>query len=117
MAIATVTIDGDTLVVSPKGVNKLWGFRGSIRVPLHHVVHADTGTASLTRSRGMRLPGLGWVNRWVGQYRRKGHWDYWCAVSGPTLEIKLRDEHFTHLILSVDHPKETAWEINERIKG
>lgn len=115
MAIAAVTIDSSTLTISPIGINKFWGFRGDFHVPLAHVVRATVGEASQSRSKGLRFPGLGWVNRWVGRFRKDGEWHYWCAVTGPTLEIELRDEYFARLILSVDDPVEISRQINERI--
>lgn len=115
MALATVTVKPHHLTISPNGINKMWGFKGDFKIPLDHVVRAHTGTASASRNKGWRLPGLGWFNRWVGSFRKEGVWSYWCAVSGPTLEIELRDERYTHLILTVAHPRETAWEINEAV--
>ena len=113
MALATVTITPIELIVEPLGINKLWGFRAIIRVPLEHVVSADVGTADRHRSKGLRAPGLGWYNRWVGRFRTHGVWTYWCAQTGPTLEITLRDEQYGARILSVDNPRELAAEIND----
>lgn len=115
MALATVTITPAELIVEPLGINKFWGFRAVIRVPLAHVVSAKAGTTDWHRAKGLRAPGLGWYNRWVGQYRKDGVWTYWCAQTGPTLEIELRDEKYGALILSVSNPKELAAEITNAI--
>lgn len=112
MALANVTITASDLVVEPIGLNKLWGFRSEVRVPLAHVVSASVGEASQKRKKGIRAPGLRWMNRWVGQFRKDGAWTYWCAATGPTLEIEIESEHFAHLVLTVDDPDASADEIN-----
>lgn len=117
MAIVTVEIQNGALVVSPQGINKFWGLKGEMRFPLSSVTNVHLGNADLKQPKGLRLGGLGWFNRWVGRFRRDGKNTYWCAVTGPTLDIGLRGESFDGLVLSPDNPAAKVAEIEQAMKA
>lgn len=117
MAIVTVDIQNGTLIVNPLGINKVWGLKGEMRFQLDNVTSVSLGHADLRRPKGLRLGGLGWINRWVGRFRRDGKNTYWCAVTGPTLDIGLRGESFDGLVLSPDNPTAKVAEIEQAIKS
>lgn len=115
MSLVNVTVTDTHLVVSPNGINKLWGLTGEMSFPLVNVTNVSIGEASLHRKKGMRAPGLGWFNRWVGTFRKPDSKAYWCAEAGPTLEVGLTGEKFDHLILSPENPQELAAQIDRAV--
>lgn len=115
MAIVNVKLTDTEFIVTPKGINKLWGLAGEATFPLTSITDVRIGEASLSRPKGIRAPGLGWINRWVGTFRKDGKKVYWCATTGPTLELKLTDERFDTLVLSPENPQDLADKINRAI--
>lgn len=115
MAIVDVKITDTDLVVTPKGINKVWGLAGEASFPLTSITGVSTGEASLHRQKGFRSPGLGWINRWVGTFRKDGYKAYWCATTGPTLELTVTGEPFDTLVLGPENPQELADQLNRQL--
>lgn len=106
-------IDNGMLIVEPRGINKLWGFRRRLTVPLSHVVGATCDPQVSSEPKGFRGPGLATPGRWVGTFRKDGEKHYWCVRQGTTsIVVSLKDDDFACLFLTVDRPRETVDRIN-----
>lgn len=111
-------IDDDMLIVEPRGINKLWGFRKKLEFPLTHVIGATYDPQVHNEPKGFRGPGLGTTGRWVGTFRKDGEKHYWCVKEGTkSIVISLKDEEVSRLFLTVDHPRELVDRINAAIQG
>ena len=115
-----VTLDNDRLVVEPQGLDKLWGLRRRIEVPLTQVRGATYDPEALHAAKGMRAPGLALPNvKWVGTFRRHGQRTYWnVRRGGQTVVIELDPTaHFARLYLTVEDARALADRINAAVTG
>lgn len=109
-------IQNSTLIVEPRGINKLWGFRTRLEIPLAHVVGATYDPHVYNEPKGFRAPGLATTGRWVGTFHKDGEKHYWCVKKGTkSIVISLKDDDFSRLFLTVDHPRELVDQINSAI--
>lgn len=115
-----VTLTGDRLVVVPRGLDKLWGLRRSIEVPLAQVRGATYDPGAFYAGKGLRAPGLALPNvKWVGTFFREGQRTYWnVRRGGQTVVIELDPAaRFARLYLSVDDGRALVDQINAAVPG
>lgn len=112
----SITIEGANLVIEPRGLDKLWGLRSLITVPLDHVQRATMDADIADEPKGFRSPGLHLPGKTVGTFRRNGEVVYW-NVSHPTdnVVIEFSDEQLDRAVLTVPDPAATARQINAAI--
>lgn len=111
----TIILGGERLTVEPTGLNKLWGFRRRIEVPLDQVRGATYDPEAAHAGKGMRFPGLALPGRkWVGTFFHDGEWEYWnVRAGGQTIVVELgATAPFARLYLTVDDASEVANRIN-----
>jgi hypothetical protein len=112
-----IALTEEDLIVEPKGLDKLWGLRKELRVPLSHVrgATADAGVAS--EPRGVRAPGLSVPGKYVGTFRRDGEASFW-SVSDPrdNIVIQFQDEEYARAVLTVEDPAATERAINTALQ-
>lgn len=112
----TISIALDKLTVRPRGLDRLWGFRAKIEVPLTHVRGATVDPAARREARGLRGPGLAFFGKRVGTFYRDGDRTYWnVSGRGTAIVIELADEHFTRLIVSVQRADALVDRINNSL--
>ncbi len=78
--LAHVEIADDVLIVRPRGLNRLWAFRGEVRVPLSQVSAVRTDVARRDVPSGFRVPGTyipGLIQ--AGTYRKSGEKSFWLV--------------------------------------
>ena len=113
-----VTLTGDQLVVEPRGLDKLWGLRRRIAMPLAQVRGATYDPEAFYSGKGLRAPGLALPNvKWVGNFFRDGQRRYWnVRRGGQTIVIELDSKApFARLYLSVDDGRTLVDRINAAI--
>lgn len=108
-----IALTEDELVVEPKGLDKLWGLRSELRIPLAHVRGATADPGVADEPRGVRSPGLAVPGKYVGTFRRDGEASFW-SVSDPrdNVVIQFEDEEFARAVLTVEDPAATEHAIN-----
>lgn len=108
---AAVHIKGDRLIVTPRGLDKLWSLRRQIDVPLEHV-KAATADPLIARGplRGVRWPGTyvpGLIT--AGTFYYEGERAFWLVHNpNKVVVIDLDYEYFARLILEVDNPRDVV---------
>ncbi|QNN52308.1 hypothetical protein [Nocardioides mesophilus] len=115
-----VTLTGDRLVVEPRGLDKLWGLRRQIEVPLAQVRGATYDPEAFYAGKGLRAPGLALPNaKWVGTFFRDGQRTYWNVCrGGQTVVIELDPSApFARLYLSVEDGRALVDRINAAVIG
>ena len=115
-----VTLTGDRLVVEPRGLDRLWGLRRKIEVPLSQVRGATYDPEAFYAGKGLRAPGLALPNRkWVGTFFRDGQRTYWnVRRGGQTVVIELDPRApFMRLYLSVEDGRALVDRINAAVIG
>jgi hypothetical protein len=102
-----LSISSGTLVLHVKGADRLWAFKGSLEIPLQHIV-AITADPSIARGwwHGLRFPGTsipGVIT--AGTFYQDGNKIFW-DVHDPdkTVVIELKDERYDKLIVEVAEP-------------
>lgn len=112
----SVSIADGELVVEPVGLDKLWSFTSSLRIPLEHVRGATHDPGMRHEPKGWRGPGLGFGSKLSGTFHADGDRQFW-NVSGfdDAVVIELVDEEYNRLILSIDDPAAVVDEINNAV--
>lgn len=115
-----ITTDGNRLVVEPRGLDKLWGLRRRIEVPLDQVRGATYDPGADLVGKGMRFPGLAIPGRkWVGTSHGGGEKAYWnVRAGGQTVVVELgADAPFARLHLTVKDGQAAADRINAAVSS
>lgn len=112
----TVTIEKSYLIVEPKGLDKLFSFQSKIKVPLVHVQGATFDPGFNHEPKGIRAPGLGLPGKWAGTFILNGEKSFWNVSNATsTIVIRLKDEKYTQLVITVAEPKSMADAINSAL--
>ena len=116
--MADVEITGAELVVQVQGFDRVFALKSEIRVPLEHVVGAESGQESAANwFHGIRAPGTSVPGVIVaGTF----YWHGECAFydvhhAEKAVAIMLRDEKYQRLIVEVDDPAATIAAINAAV--
>ncbi|MDQ6710095.1 MAG: hypothetical protein M3Z11_06010 [Candidatus Dormibacteraeota bacterium] len=118
--MAGVEISGDTLTLHVTGVDRILALKSSLSVPLAHVTDIDQDVAEASGVyHGLKLPGTnlpGVVT--AGSFLRDGKWTFW-DVHDParSVIIRLRDEHYSLLVVGVDDPAATVAQVRAALAG
>lgn len=111
-----VEINGDQLVVTPQGINKLASFQGSMTVPLKHVKSSIIDNEILNQYKGFRGPGTSISGYWAGTFTKEKEKTFFNIKKGnKPVVINLEKEKFTRLVLGVDQPESFVDLINNQI--
>lgn len=113
--MADVEIDGSTLVVHIRGVDKIWALATKLEVPLAHIAGVDVDVPDARdvfhglRMGGTNVPGVITAGRFI----HHGEWSFW-DVHDPSkaIAIRLHDEGYGRLVIGVNDPKAAAASIN-----
>lgn len=96
------------LTLHVRGADKLWAFKGSLEMPLVHVVRvrADPEVARAWYH-GIRMPGTNVPGVIIaGTFYQDGKRVFWDVHSPEkTIVIDLHDERYNELIVEVDDPE------------
>lgn len=112
----TVTVTGTTLIVQPRGLDKMWSFTRRMEIPLQHVRGATLDPGANADAKGVRGPGLGLPGKWSGTWSKDGEKHFWNVSSSmATVVVELHDEHYSRLFLTVDDPRAVVDAINARV--
>jgi hypothetical protein len=113
-----VTVDGDRVVFTVEGLDKLWSFRSRLELPLAHVIAVEHDPEVVGRwwhgvkVLGTDVPGL----FAAGTFYYHGELVFW-DVRHPerAIIVSLQHERFKKLILEVADPRETVTRLRQAI--
>ncbi len=86
--LAYVEITDDSLVVRPRGLNRVWALKGEVRIPLSQVSGVRTDVIRRDVPSGFRVPGTyipGVIQ--AGTYRKSGEKSFWLVGRTPTVTV------------------------------
>jgi hypothetical protein len=118
--MAIVELDGETLTLRVTGLDQVLAFKHTVEIPIAHVAGIDADSAEAGAVfHGLRLPGTnlpGIVT--AGSFIRAGQWSFW-DVHDPrkALTIRLKDEHYSRLVVEVDDPAATIEFVRTALAG
>jgi hypothetical protein len=113
---ASITIKDGSLLVNIEGTDKLWALKSRLEIPLANVAGAAPAEAEARewlhgiRLGGTHIPGV--IS--AGRFYSHGTWVFW-DVHDPAkaIGIQLHGEHYSKLVVEVDHPEEQISLIQE----
>ncbi|BDR55272.1 hypothetical protein KIMH_13830 [Bombiscardovia apis] len=108
-----VELSETTLVVEPRGINKVLALKGRLEIPLEHILGATEDPGILDQPKGLRDPGTAVGGKWAGTFVQDDEKSFW-NVTRPErpVVIQLVGERYARLILGVEHPRELVDHIN-----
>ncbi|MFJ5990586.1 hypothetical protein [Lentzea sp. NPDC092896] len=105
--MATISVQGQDLVVEMNGLDKLWSLKSKLTIPLAHVRGATVDPGILGEPKGVRAPGThlpGVIT--AGTFHQDGEKVFWAVRDGrKAVVVELADEHYTRLVVEVDDPR------------
>ena len=111
-----VTVTGLNLIVEPQGFDKIFSFKSKLTIPLTHVLGATFDPGFNQEPKGIRAPGLHIPGKWAGTFILKGEKTFWNVSNATsTIVIRLIDEDFVQLVLTVKNSKDIVDLINNAI--
>jgi hypothetical protein len=108
--MTTIDVTGEQLIVTIRGLDRLWSLLRRIVVPLAHVRGATADPGVTRESAGVRAPGTH-LPRVItaGTYYKDGQRTFWnLRSSQEAVVIELTGERFRRLVLGVDDARSTA---------
>jgi hypothetical protein len=101
--MAELIVDDEDLVVRLTLGEKIWGFRGNIRVPLSSVISVAPDPKPWLGLRGWRMAGISFVGLAVLGTRRHGEGYDFCVLhrDRPAVRVDLASGRFSRLVISV----------------
>ena len=114
--MASVTLEGDELVVHLTVPEKLASLHRDVRVPSSAIQDVEVEPRPLAAVRGLRAPGLSIPRRTkIGTWRRYWHRGFVVARRDmPAVSIRLSRAAYDDLLVSVPDAEATAAAIRDR---
>lgn len=105
--MARIEIDGDHIVVTIEGLDRLWALKSRLTIPLANVRGATADPGVIKEPKGVRAPGAhvpGVIT--AGTFHLDGERVFW-DVHDPAqaVVIELADERYARLVVQVDDPR------------
>jgi hypothetical protein len=116
--VATVDIHGSDLVISVKGLDRLWTFKSQISIPLAHVRGATADPGMVHEPKGRRSLGTHVPGAVVaGTFVQDGERIFWDVHdTAKAVVIELHDETYRRLVVEVDDPRATVGLVERAIQ-
>ena len=112
--LATVEPVGDSLVITPRGFNKVWALKGEIKVPLVNVKSVRVAEPR-ELPWGWRVPGTavpGLIR--AGSYTRRGEWSFYLFRGDrPVVLIELDGNRYRRIGVEIADPNGVASNLNK----
>ncbi|HWL66421.1 MAG TPA: hypothetical protein VNP73_10645 [Actinomycetota bacterium] len=117
--LVDVTVSDEEVTVTPKGLNKLWAFKGQISVPISSIrsVRLVTGLRDLPM--GIRWPGTAIPGLIVaGTYRKGGERSFYAIRDGrDVVLIELDGHEYRRVGFQTNGPQEVVDRISSARNG
>lgn len=112
-----IDITGDQLVVTMRGLDRLWTLRRRIAVPLTSVRGATADPGVTREPAGFRAPGTHLPGVIIaGTYVKDGERTFWnLRRSQQPVVVELTGQRFARLVLGVDDARATAERIERSL--
>ncbi len=117
-----VVATGEVLDVFVSGMDRIWGLRSRLEIPMSRVDGARVAPAAEAkaelsiRTGGLGVPGLALVGHFRGRTVKKQWWRVYRAEAVLIVELSA-DSQFDRLVLQVDEPAAVAAAIEAARSG
>lgn len=115
--MAEISIENDALIVSIKGVHKLYTFKNRIEVPMRNVRGATVDPGIAKDWKGIRAPGTHIPGLVIGgSFFSDGERTFWDVTDESlAVVIALGNEEYDRLVIGVDEPRKAVETINAAV--
>jgi hypothetical protein len=115
--VTDIDITGGRLVITMRGLDRVWALRSRIAVPLSAVRGATADPGITRESAGFRAPGTHLPGKiTAGTYRKDGNRTFWnLRNTQEAVVIELEGQYYTRLVLGVDDARATAERIERSL--
>ena len=115
--MAHIDIDGDELIVTIDGADKLWALKSRLTVPLSNVRGATADPGIVKEPKGWRGPGTHLPGVLVaGTFHQDGEKIFWDVHDGDgAVVIELQGHAYARLIIEVADPADTVRRIEQAL--
>lgn len=116
--MAHVDIEGDTLIVTIDGLDKLWALKSRLAIPLGCVRGATADPGAVRESKGLRTAGThvpGLIT--AGTFHIDGEKVFWDVHdASKAVVIELADQRYARLVIQVADPRTTVAAIEAALR-
>lgn len=114
-----VKFTAQALVVTPRGLDKLWSLKRALTIPLTHLVGATIDPGILQDFKGIRAPGAAILGQYyAGTFYLAGEKTFFNVKRGSQpVVIQLKDDDYARLVLGVANPREFVDQVNRCAQG
>ena len=112
-----ITFDCRDMILSVKGLHKLWALKSELRISLSHIQQARSNNGEISSPKGWKSPGTYIPGLIIaGTYRSYGKKVFWDVVNkGKSIIIDLQDDDYQQIVIEVENPKIAIKKINQKI--
>ena len=106
--LASIEVDHETVVVRPRGLNKLWTLRSRVVIPIKYVERVRVVDPK-GLPRGLRLPGTavpGLIT--AGMYRKSGEWSFFAIRGGRPVVLIETSAPIKRIVIETHEPGEVV---------
>lgn len=111
-----ISLTQDHLVIEPQGIDKLLSFKNKLEIPFEHLLGATIDKDIVHATKGLKGPGTDLPHKTAGTWSHEKEKIFWNVGKNETpLVIRLKDEHFSMLVLGVQNPKQLVYQLNNLV--
>lgn len=112
-----IIFENQNLVLTVKGLHKLWALKSGLKIPFSHVKQARLNNGELSRPKGWKSSGTyipGIIS--AGTFRARGEKVFWDVVhKAKTIIIDLENDSYRQIVVEVENPEKEVNRINGMI--
>ena len=115
--MASISIDGNDLIIDVQGLDRLWALKSRLTIPLTHVRGASADPTIVSGYKGWRGPGAHVPGVLVaGTFHQDGKRVFWDVHNkDKAVVIELEDDSYQRLVIEVDDPRATVELIEQAV--